>query len=101
MTLTLPGFETDDIFGHLTLDNGHLVIDGTLIYDNSEYQFFKIISGTISGKNAGDLAGTYKDGQKITNIIIVDPPLKWWQRLPSFLQFLLRWLCFGWIWMKP
>jgi hypothetical protein len=27
-------------------------------------------------------------------------PLKWWQRLPPFLQFLLRWVCFGWIWMR-
>ena len=25
---------------------------------------------------------------------------KWWQLLPPFVQFLLRWLCFGWIWMK-
>ena len=25
---------------------------------------------------------------------------KWWQKLPSWLQFTLRWLCFGWLWMK-
>jgi len=25
--------------------------------------------------------------------------LKWWQALSPFLQFLLRWVCFGWIWM--
>jgi len=25
--------------------------------------------------------------------------LNWWQSLPSFLQFLLRWFCFGWLWM--
>jgi len=24
----------------------------------------------------------------------------WWQNLPPFLQFLLRWLAFGWIWMR-
>jgi len=30
----------------------------------------------------------------------VPSTLKWWQKLPSFLQFLLRWLCFGWIWMR-
>ena len=29
-----------------------------------------------------------------------EPPLRWWEKLPSFLQFLLRWFCFGWIWMR-
>jgi len=24
----------------------------------------------------------------------------WWEKLPSFLQFILRWLCFGWVWMR-
>jgi len=28
------------------------------------------------------------------------PPLKWWQRLPSWLQFILRWIFFGWLWMN-
>ena len=27
-------------------------------------------------------------------------PLKCWQKLPAWLQWILRWLCFGWIWMK-
>jgi len=26
--------------------------------------------------------------------------MPWWQSLPPFLQFLLRWLAFGWIWMR-
>jgi len=26
--------------------------------------------------------------------------LKWWQKLPPWLQWILRWFCFGWIWMK-
>jgi len=26
--------------------------------------------------------------------------LAWWQTLPPFLQFLLRWFAFGWLWMK-
>jgi len=26
--------------------------------------------------------------------------LKCWQRLPCWLQWILRWVCFGWIWMK-
>ena len=26
--------------------------------------------------------------------------LRWWQKLPAWLQWILRFLCFGWIWMK-
>ena len=26
---------------------------------------------------------------------------QWWEGLPSWVQSILRWLCFGWIWMKP
>ena len=26
--------------------------------------------------------------------------LKWWQKLPGFLAWFLRWVCFGWIWMR-
>ena len=26
--------------------------------------------------------------------------MHWWQRLPGWAQWVLRWLCFGWIWMK-
>jgi len=42
------------------------------------------------------------DDWSITALCIswADPPLLWWQKLPSFLQFLLRWFCFGWLWMK-
>jgi hypothetical protein len=24
----------------------------------------------------------------------------WWAKLPGFVQWILRWLCFGWLWMK-
>jgi len=27
------------------------------------------------------------------------PALRWWQHLPAWLQFILRWFAFGWIWM--
>jgi len=33
-------------------------------------------------------------------LVTKTPPLKWWQKLPAFLQFLLRWFAFGWIWMR-
>jgi len=26
--------------------------------------------------------------------------LRWWQKLPNWLQGILRYVCFGWIWMK-
>ena len=26
--------------------------------------------------------------------------LKWWQRLPAFLQWILRWFFLGWLWMR-
>ena len=25
---------------------------------------------------------------------------KWWQKLPAWVQWILRYLCFGWLWMK-
>jgi len=30
------------------------------------------------------------------------PPieLRWWEKLPAWLQWILRYICFGWIWMK-
>ena len=28
------------------------------------------------------------------------PPAPWWQSLPSWLQWVLRWFFFGWIWME-
>jgi len=29
-----------------------------------------------------------------------NPEPKWWEGLPSFVQFLLRYICFGWLWMN-
>ena len=30
-----------------------------------------------------------------------EPPLKWWQELPNWMQCVLRYIFFGWAWMKP
>jgi len=30
-----------------------------------------------------------------------DSAAPWWQSLPGFVQFILRYLCFGWLWMRP
>jgi len=29
-----------------------------------------------------------------------DPPPPWWTDLPNWVQWILRWLCFGWLWMR-
>jgi len=59
-----------------------LVIDGKLVlpkdFDYSNWE------GTVTGKNAGKLAGMYP---------------RWWMHLPNWMQWALRYLCFGWIWM--
>jgi len=48
----------------------------------------------------GDLTAAQNSEWQYTNFDwTFVPALKWWQRLPSFLQWILRWLCFGWIWM--
>lgn len=28
------------------------------------------------------------------------PPKKWWQKLPNWVQWILRSICFGWFWMN-
>ena len=97
-TLTVPENTTLYVtYGDLILNGGTLVIDGHIILEESdEYGYcgkLEIIYGTITGKNAGDLAGTYEKAP--------DPPVPpWWSTLSPILQFLLRWFCFGWIWMK-
>jgi len=30
---------------------------------------------------------------------LLNPP-RWWEKLPDILQWILRWILFGWIWMK-
>jgi len=40
--------------------------------------------------------GSYDKSLLINNS---DPAKKWWESLPGFLQFILRWFLFGWIWM--
>ena len=52
--------------------------------------------------SADDVKGYAADGTPIElQRPIVDLwPLKWWQRQPVWVQWILRYLCFGWIWMK-
>ena len=84
--------------GNLILDGGTLVIDGELTTMPEEHPDFawagelRIISGTITGANAGDLAGVYEAGEPPSFIPA------WIARLPRWLDFILRYYAFGWWW---
>ena len=69
--------------------------------------------GVLRVSVQGDAVGTDLIAKKagVSTLVIYDMAgnevgrctatvLKWWQKLPSFLQVLLRWAAFGWIWMK-
>jgi hypothetical protein len=79
---------------HLILDGGTLALNGALVLMSEESPFlysgeFIIRSGTIAGTNAGDLAGIYEPPS-------IAPP--WFERLPRWLDFILRYYAFGWWW---
>ena len=78
----------------LILDGGTLVIDGELTRADFEWATgeLRIISGTITGANAGDLAGVYEEGEPPSFIPA------WIARLPRWLDFILRYYAFGWWW---
>jgi len=59
---------------------GKLVIDGKLVLPKG-YNLAQL-KGTITGKNAKEFMP------------------KWWQKLPGWLQWIFRYILFGWIWMK-
>jgi len=66
-----------------THENGMAVITGTIELENSDSVMAEFAVVVDDG-------GDNNDGSQ----------LKWWQKLPPWLQFILRWLCFGWVWMK-
>ena len=76
----------------LILDGGTLVIDGELTIRPEWDGELRIISGTITGANAGDLAGEYEAGEPPSFIPA------WIARLPRWLDFILRYYMFGWLW---
>jgi|GEM_PF-3476956 len=76
----------------LNLLGGFLVIDGTLNlpadFDFSGWQ------GDVSGANAGGLAGNWPRP--------AEAPCcenAWYNRVPRWLHWMLRWIGFGWLWM--
>lgn len=68
---------------------------------NDYYLSFDIIGGSLT--NVIDGGGKYILGDDTGNIAVPDFPdeelCKWWQRLPDWLQWILRYMCFGWRWM--
>jgi len=79
-TLTIEeGASLDIGWGSIYLLGGTLVIDGELLGNVHAYR------GTISGTNAGELAGTHGP---------------WYDRLPSWLDFILRYMLFGFFWFR-
>ncbi|MCL2447081.1 MAG: polymer-forming cytoskeletal protein [Oscillospiraceae bacterium] len=76
----------------LQMLGGFLVIDGTLNlpadFDFSDWQ------GQVSGANAGELAGNWPrpvEGACCENA--------WYNAVPNWVHWMLRWIFFGWLWM--
>ena len=75
-----------------------LIVDGELVLpDDQDYSDWE---GNVVGENADDLED-YWAGDELTEDEDEQPLLKWWQRAPRWAQWILRYICFGWAWMKP
>lgn len=78
---------TSDFIGVWDIDS--IPSAGKVAYLEGDVEYF-IMAYVV---NVSEVTGTY---QLVARKVVP----KWWQTLPSFLQFLLRWICFGWIWMR-
>ena len=85
-----------DSGGHVKAHkNGKAVITGTVALDEFSRlmaQFAITVGDSI--EKGGDDGGNPGGGTQ------PPVPLKWWQNLPAWLQWILRILLFGWIWMR-
>ena len=74
-------------------ENGYYLL---IITDTSETKYYIVIhtDGGLSQIQREDGKNIYFgfNGE--------EPPLKWWQKLPAWLQWILRYILFGWAWMK-
>ena len=68
-----------------SLNGGVIIVDGTLVLpDGVDLSAWE---GYVTGENAGELAGDWTNTQP------------WHQGLPRWIQWVLRWIFFGWAWM--
>jgi len=89
---------TNPVAFQLKGNNTTLIIDGTL---NLPANFdFSNWNGVVMGDNAGNLAGTWVNGERNPqNGSSSQPCTRWYTRVPRFLHWILRWVLFGWAWM--
>jgi len=74
-----------------------LIVDGELeLPEDHDYSDWE---GDVVGENADDL-DDYWSKDEPPDDDDYQPP-KWWQRAPRWTQWILRYICFGWAWMKP
>ena len=90
-------------------EDAMLIVDGKLdLPADHDYSGWE---GTVTGQNADDLKGYSSkdelpeeelpdDGSSEDELPGWDQSLKWWQKAPSWAQWILRYVCFGWSWMK-
>ncbi len=77
---------------NLYAECGKIVVDGELV----------IIGNKIIGS---DVKVTGRNAQALLSDETPDPSPEdeqnhWWEAYPSLIQWILRWLCFGWLWMN-
>lgn len=92
--LNIPTNASLTINNTLHLAGGTMVIDGILTLP-SDYVFTDW-GGTITGANAGNLAGSWDRG--FNTAWMVDDDC-WYNQVPNWLHWMLRWIGFGWLWM--
>jgi hypothetical protein len=106
-------FDTMNVYGaangnaSLALNNdGSVLLSGVSAsaeINTNNNPYYKIPPGheqvQITGR-ADDIKAYAADGTEIPLQQIEKLPLKWWQTLPSWLQWVFRYVFFGWIWMK-
>jgi len=87
--------------GSVTL-NG-VVADADLTINNTRYSIPNGYDQVLITGSAKKVEAYAADGTPI-ELQLIGPqppqPLKWWEKLPTWLQWILRWVFFGWIWMK-
>ena len=75
-----------------------LIVDGELeLPEDHDYSDWE---GDVAGGNADDL-DDYWSRDELPDDEDEQPLPKWWQRAPRWAQWILRYICFGWAWMKP